>query len=153
MKNALRDVPDGTSLRVVVDTNVIVSGLFGIKNSPSGKILQAIRTQKIILVTSPVILEEVGEVISRPRIVKLTKMSVEERKDFIDELIERSDVTAGKQLSHILGRDERDDKFLACAYEAKADYIVTGDNDLLVLKQYEGIKVVLPRKFIELEKL
>lgn len=150
MINDLRDVQDGTPIRVVVDTNVLVSGLLGIKDSPSSKILQTIRIQKIILVTSPEILEEVGEVISRERIVKLTKMSEAERKDFIDELIERSDVTAGKQLPQIVGRDVKDDKFLACAYEAKADNIITGDEDLLALKEYEGIKIVSPRQFIKL---
>ena len=139
-------------LRVVIDTNVLVSGLFGIKNSPSYQILQAIREQKIILVTSPVILEEIGDVISRKRIVKLTKMNEEEQKKFIEGIVERSDVTAGKQLSKIVGRDVNDDKFLACAHEARADYIVTGDSDILVLKEYEGIKIVKPREFVGLLK-
>lgn len=79
-------------LRVVVDTNILVSALFGIKNSPSSKILRAIRTQKIILATSPAILEELEEVISRERIIKLTKMNIKERKMFIEELARRSDV-------------------------------------------------------------
>ena len=135
-------------LRVVVDTNVLISGLFGITDSPSSQILKAIRSQKIILVTSPIILEEVGDVINRGRIVKLTKMTTDERTDFIDKLIERSDVTAGKQLSQIVGRDVKDDKFLACAVEAKTDYIITGDKDLLVIKEYAGIKIVTPREFL-----
>lgn len=140
-------------LRVVVDTNVLISGLFGIKDSPSSQILLGIRTQKIILVTSPAILEEIGDIINRERIVKLTKMSTNERVDFMDKLIERSDVTTGKQLSQIVGRDIKDDKFLACAVEAKADYIITGDRDLLVLEEYEGIKIVTPREFLEVNGL
>lgn len=137
-------------IRAVVDANVLVSGLFGIKDSPSAQILSAIRTRKIILVTSSVIVEEIEEVINRERIIKLTKMSKDERADFIDKLIERSDVTAGKQLLQLVGRDIKDDKFLACGFEAKADYIVTGDKDLLVLKEYEGIKIVTPRQFLEI---
>ncbi len=136
-------------LRVVVDTNVLISGLFGIKNSPSSQILKAVQTQKIILVTSPPILEEVGEVINRERIVKLTKMTLKERADFMDKLIERSDVTAGKQLPQKVGRDLKDEKFLACAVESRAAYIVTGDEDLLILKEQEGIKIITPRKFLE----
>lgn len=135
-------------IRVVIDTNVLVSGLFGIKDSPSAQILLAIRTQKIIFVTSPVIVEEIEEVINRERIVKLIKMSKDELADFLDKLIERSDVTAGKQLLQLIGRDVKDDKFLACAFEAKADYIITGDKDLLVLKKYEGIKIVTSREFL-----
>lgn len=137
-------------LRIVVDTNVLISGLFGIKDSPSSQILKAISAQKIILVTSPLILEEVGDVINRERIVKLTKMSSSKRMDFMEKLIERSDVTQGKQLSGQVGRDIKDDKFLACAFEAKASYLITGDEDLLVLKEYEGIIIVTPREFLDI---
>ena len=136
-------------LRVVVDTNVLISGLFGIRNSPSSKILKAIRNRQVILVTSAVILEEVGNVINRDRIVKLTKMSEGERKDFMDGLIERSDITKGKQLSQI-SRDFKDDKILACGVEGKVNYIVTGDEDLLVLNEYKGIKIAKPKEFSKL---
>ena len=95
--------------RVVVDTNVLVSGSFGIKDSPSSQILKALRKQKIILVTSPLLLAEVSAVINRPRIVALTKMSLSERTNFIDKLIERSDITAGKQLGEPVSRDRKDD--------------------------------------------
>lgn len=136
-------------MRVVIDTNVLVSGLFGIKNSPSSQILSAFRNQKIILATSPLIMEEMAEVINRPRIIKLTKMSKDERADFIDKLIERSDMTAGKQAAQIT-RDVKDDKFLFCAIEAKADYIITGDEDLLTLKEYGGIKILTPGEFLKI---
>lgn len=135
-------------LRVVVDTNVLVSGLFGIENSPSSKILRAIRNQKLILVTSATILKEVADVINRERIVRLTKMTSKERKDLIDKLIERSDITGGKQFSQIVSRDVEDDKFLACGVEGKADYIVSGDRDLLDLKEFEGIRIVSPKEFV-----
>lgn len=136
-------------IRVVVDTNVLVSGLFSIKNSPSSQILSAIRNQKIILVISPAILEELVEVINRSRIVKLTKMSQKERVEFIDKLVERCDVTPGIKLQEAVSRDIKDDKFLACGFEAQADYIITGDEDLLELREYKGIRIVTPREFIE----
>lgn len=136
------------ALRIVVDTNVLISGLFGMKDSPSSQILQAYLNQKIILIISPAIVEEVAEVINRERVVKLTKMDVRERADFLDKLIERSDVVLAKQLLEGVSRDIKDDKFLACAVDAKAEYIVTGDGDLLVLKKYEGIKIVTPREFL-----
>lgn len=135
-------------LRVILDTNVLISGLFGIKNSPSSQILNAFRNQKIILVTSPAILEEVEDVINRERIINLTKMTTHERAEFMDKLLERSDVTAGKQVLQT-ARDVKDDKFLSAAVEAKADYLISGDEDLLVLKEYEGVKVVTPREFLK----
>lgn len=138
------------SIRAVIDTNVLISGSFGLKNSPSSQILHAIHSQKIIFATSASILQEIQDVISRERIVKLTKMSKQEIRDFMDKLIERSDITEGRQLPNIVGRDVKDDKFLACAYEAKADYLITGDKDLLILKQYEGTKIIKPRDFVNL---
>ena len=48
-----------------------------------------------------------------------------------------------------VSRDPKDDIFIACAVEGRADYIVTGDADLLVLNEYEGIKILRPRDFIE----
>ncbi|KKS96066.1 MAG: nucleotide-binding protein PINc [Candidatus Gottesmanbacteria bacterium GW2011_GWA2_43_14] len=140
-------------IRVILDTNVLISGLFGIKNSASAKILIAVRNQKFILVNSPEILEEIAEVINRERIVKITKMNKAERKKFMEELIGRSEVTSGRKLSKSGGRDEKDDKFLACAYEAHADYIVTGDKDLLVLKEYGYTKIVSPKEFTEFMSL
>ncbi len=135
------------TLRVVVDTNVLVSGLFGITNASSAKILAAFQEQIIILVTSPLIVAEIAEVINRARIVKLTRMSEEKRKEFINGLISRCDVTAGKQPLQAISRDITDDEFLACAVEGSANYIVTGDDDLLVLKACEGIQIVTPREF------
>jgi putative PIN family toxin of toxin-antitoxin system len=139
-----------TDLRVVVDTNVLISGLFEIKNTPPLKILTAIRQRKIILVTSAVIMEELSTVINREKFAQKIHMDEAGRKDFIDDLIARSDVTAGKQLTQNFGRDIKDDKFLACGVEGGADYIITGDGDLLDLTEYEGIKIITPRAFVEL---
>jgi putative PIN family toxin of toxin-antitoxin system len=47
-------------------------------------------------------------------------------------------------------RDSDDDLILACAKGSAADYVVTGDDDLLVLKTYEGISIVRPREFEKL---
>jgi len=67
LRNSDKRVND---LRVVVDTNVLISSLFEIKNTPPLKILTAIRQQKIILVTSAMIMEEVGTVINREKFAR-----------------------------------------------------------------------------------
>jgi len=48
-----------------------------------------------------------------------------------------------------VSRDPKDDVFVACAFHASAEFIVTGDNDLLCLQQYEKTQIVTPRQFIE----
>jgi uncharacterized protein len=47
-------------------------------------------------------------------------------------------------------RDPKDDHILACAVEARADFVVSGDNDLLSLGAFEGIRIVNSREFLEL---
>ena len=138
------------TLRIVVDTNVLISGFYAIKDSPSFQIIFAIRQQKLILVTSPQILNEVEEVINRERIIKLLKTTSVLRKKIISQITSMSDITDGKQLFEIVGRDRKDDKFLACAVEAQADYIITGDKDLLVIKEFKGTQIITPRKFLDI---
>lgn len=139
-------------LRVVIDTNILISGLLGRTNAPSSHILQLMRTQQIMVVTSPFILEEVAEVINRERIVKLTHMDQQTRKSFIEELLARCSITEGNPLLLQGSRDNKDNKFLACAVEGSVNYIISGDDDLLVLKEFEGIKIVTPREFLEFLK-
>jgi len=103
-----------------------------------------------ILVTSPQILEEVHEVLLRPKIISYTGLSIKETNEFVEKIIQRAYVTEGKQLSHSVSRDLKDDKFLSCAVEAKADYIITGDQDLLVLKVYKEINILTPREFLDI---
>ncbi len=137
------------ALRVVIDTNVLISGLFGIQNAPSAHILNAIRDQKIIMITSPLILEEIREVIHRERIIKLTKMTPKEQEHFMNMLIERSEIVEGTRNMPKNSRDKKDDKFLSCALDAQADYIVTGDQDLLILNIYEEIPIITPREMLK----
>ncbi len=47
-------------------------------------------------------------------------------------------------------RDPKDDKFIACAVDGNADYIVSGDADLLVLAEYRGVRIVQPAEFVEI---
>ena len=140
------------NLRVVIDTNVLVSSLAKIKNSPSYQILKSIRAGEIIFSTSNQILEEVRNVIGRERIVKFTKMTIAQRENFMDLIIRRSDLSEGKTSLTLSSRDIKDNMFLVCAYEVQADYLITGDRDLLVLKEFAGTKIVTPREFVNILK-
>lgn len=140
-------------MRAVLDTNVLVSALLK-KSSAPHKIYQFFKEQKFTLITSPTILDEIEEVISRDYIVKRTQMTSSEREEFIKEIIELSYVVPGIVLVKVIKDDPDDDKFITCALEGKADYIVSGDKHLLDIKEYQGIKIVATRQFIEvLQKL
>lgn len=136
-------------LKAVIDTNVLVSATFRKLSPIPNHIYKLLKKQQFFLVTSPQILEEVDDVINRDYIIKRTYTTKEDRKHYIEILIDISIITSGTTPLQTIARDLKDDKFLICAYEAKADYIVTGDRDLLDLGEYEGIKIITPRKFVE----
>lgn len=59
-------------------------------------------------------------------------------------------MTAGALVLTGVCRDPKDDKFLACAIEGEADYLVSGDQDLLAIGSYQGIQIVKPAQFLNI---
>lgn len=137
-------------IRVVVDTNILISALITKRSSPPLQLYKAFIAQKFLLVTSPSILAEVEDVISREKIVKYHKLNVKQRDAIIQQLLKLCYVTPESVTSDqiIIEKDPKDDKFLYAAIEAHADYIVSGDHHLLDLKEYEGIPVISPNEFL-----
>ena len=137
-------------IRAILDTNVIVSALIAKKPSTLLTLYNAFKAQHFLLITSVAILEEVEEVINREKIIKLHKLSVKQRQALIKELITLSFVVPGLLTldKTIIERDPDDDKFIAAALEGNAQYIVSGDRDLLQLKVYQGVHILSPKDFI-----
>jgi len=130
-------------MRVVLDTNVFVSGVFF--SGIPGKILEAWRDGRITLVSSPAILEEyrrVGDYLSvRYEGVDLQPvLSLTATSGFVVEDL---------KLPGPICEDPDDDKFLACALASGAMIIVSGDKHLLRASGWRGIEVLTPRKFLE----
>lgn len=139
-----------SKLLVVIDTNVLISVALRRPSSIPDRIHQALKKQKFIFITSTEILEEIEEVLSREGIVMITKMTAEEQKKFIQDLIDVAFIVPGNVTLKVVEKDPEDDKFIAAAIEGKADYIVSGDKPVLNLKEYHGIKVVSPSEFIHI---
>jgi len=136
------------NLKVVLDTNVLVSALLR-RNSIPHRIFEAAENQVFLLCISPGIIKEVEAVISRPTLVKRTQMNERERTVFLNTLKEVSVLIEPSKELPPLAADPDDTKFLECALEGQVDYIVSGDNHLLQLGIYEGIKILSPRDFVE----
>jgi putative PIN family toxin of toxin-antitoxin system len=127
-------------MRIVVDTNTVVSGLLW--QGPPRRLIDLARERAITLCSSTILLAELAEVIARDKFahrVIAAGLSVAELVDDYRRLAHFVEPTA---LSAAISRDPDDDHVLACASAAVADLIVTRDNDLLVLKQYERIPIV-----------
>jgi putative PIN family toxin of toxin-antitoxin system len=129
-------------VRLVLDTNVVISALLW-RGTPY-RLLEAIRRHEGLTVySSPVLLEELTDVITRPalsrRLATIGKTAHELLADYVEatELVEPVDIAR-------IARDPDDDHVLACALAAEASLIVSGDSDLLVLEGYERIPIITP---------
>jgi putative PIN family toxin of toxin-antitoxin system len=138
-------------LRVVLDTNVIVSGTIS-SSGPPYEVLEAWRHRKFALTTSPKILREVERVFSYPRIKDPYHLDTKTIKAILARLNKYSVVTQGKLKFNEIKEDPPDNMFLACAKEGAADFIVTGDDHLLDLGAFQGTPIVTPRHFLEILK-
>ena len=136
-------------LRAVLDTNVIVSGTIA-KNGVPFRILEAWRRQEWSLVLSLAVLDEVQRVLRLPKIARKYRLTGEEIDDTVRLLRLHATVVPGRLAIPPASRDPGDDPILACAIEGEAEYIVTGDKDLLTLERYQGIPIVTPVRFAAL---
>jgi len=101
------------------------------------------------LYTSEEILQEIrSTLIEKRRIRNKYLYSDQDVEDFIETFIEMSTIIENLPDIHVIERDPEDNKILACALTAYADYIVSRDLDLLDLKIYNRIKIIAPEDFI-----
>jgi putative PIN family toxin of toxin-antitoxin system len=134
-------------LKVVVDTNQFVSALINKKGQPA-RLLDLWRQQHFILVTCPEIIAEIKEVLEYPRIRKKYKLNKTDIQSLLHLIEHEAVVLPSSPTVHIIKEDIDDNKFLACALAAKAEYIVTGDQHLLSLGRYESISIVTVKDFL-----
>lgn len=135
-------------LRVVLDTNVIVSGAISSSGAPF-EILKSWQNRKFVFVTSPPILREVERVLAYPKIKRSYSLDPGSTKAILMALRKYSMMTPGKLKVSEIKRDPSDNMFLACAKESKADVIVSGDAHLLDIKSFDGMPIMTAREFIE----
>jgi putative PIN family toxin of toxin-antitoxin system len=134
-------------LKAVVDTNQFVSALIS-RQGPSAQLLDRWRQQKFILVTSSEIIVEIARVLEYPHIAKKYKLSQADIQSLLTLIEHEAVVIPRPPIVHIIKDDPDDDKFLACAIAAKAEYIVSGDEHLLSLSSYKSISIVTVKDFL-----
>ena len=136
-------------LRVVLDTNVFVSSLLSTQGLPA-QVLHAWREGRYMLVTSPPIIAEIVEVLESPRISKKYLIGQEDIEHLVDLLRTDTILVPGRAaVKGSVPQDPRDEMFLACAIDAKADCIVSGDRHLVNLRTYRGIPILRVKEFAE----
>ena len=128
-------------MKVVLDTNVLVSGLMYPESVP-GKIVTAWREAQFDVVSSLSQLEEIGRVLGYPKIRKVLKWSPETIERFLEQLLLRVELAELGEFVDEQLRDVSDAPILASLVVSKADFLVTGDGDLLALR--ERFSIVTP---------
>jgi len=129
-------------MKIVIDTNVVISGVFF--GGWPRKVLSAVLNETVFACANEAIIDEynavVEEMLARKQGILDTAI--------LTPLLCRMELIEGG--THIeICRDPDDNKFLECAKDAKAVFIVSGDQDLLTLKEYDRIKIMTAKDFCE----
>ena len=128
-------------MRVVLNTNIVISALLW-RGKPYQLLETISHSHELRLFASPALLEELADVLARPmatkRLALIGKTAAEVLADYqaVVEVVEPSAVP------RVVLRDVDDDQVIAAAFAAQADFIVSGDDDLLSVGRYQGISIL-----------
>ncbi len=134
-----------SKIRYVFDTNVVVSSLLFENSKPAQAFNYALSYGEILL--SSELLEELSDVLGRKKFDRF--LTSEEREEFLETFVDRAiliDIIETVQEC----RDPKDDKILELALNGQAQYIVSGDKDLLVLNPFRAVKILTAEEFLKL---
>lgn len=132
-------------LQIVVDTNVFISASLA-EHSISRKALFSIFDHNGTILLSQEVLEEIEEVLNRDKLNKFSLL--QDRILFFRSLIREAEfINITSRISDC--PDPKDNKFLELAVDGNAAYIISGDNDLLDMNPFKGIKIISPSDFLK----
>lgn len=138
-------------MRIILDVNVLISALATSNpRSPARKIIKAVYLQRFSLLLPTELLDEFILALTKRKYRRIQKLiTVEQAERMISLLVKVAEPIAPiREKIPALSRDPKDDYLPAYAKIGRADYLVTGDNDLLVLKQVGSVTIVNPRTFV-----
>ncbi|MBI5598400.1 MAG: putative toxin-antitoxin system toxin component, PIN family [Deltaproteobacteria bacterium] len=130
-------------MKVVVDTNVIISGIFF--SGPPYEILNAWRDKRLQIVFSPAIVDEYQRV-EKELGKQFSEIDIE---PFMELLMIEGHLINAPLLLNLVCKDPDDEKFIACAIASQTKIIISGDKHLLNVSGHKGIEIIRPRLFIE----
>ncbi len=134
-------------MKVVLDTNVVVSRFISPTGVPSRLIDRWSGGGFDLLVSEPVLMEY-QQALTYSHVSKLHGYTDLEIANWVREVREASLATVPTETLRVVKSDPKDDKFLECALSGGADYIVSGDKHLVSLGEYQGIRILSPAEFL-----
>lgn len=136
-------------MQVVLDTNVIVSGVIS-AGGPPGRILVAWERGSFQLVVSPALLVEYRRALGYDRVRERHRKSDEQLDELVRDYARFGIVVNPEEELSIIPDDPDDNRILECASAGRATHIVTGDPHLLDIGAYRDIPILTPRAFLDL---
>lgn len=134
-------------MKIVIDANLFASGLIKPDSNP-GRILDLIKRNQVELILSPSIIREIKRILLYPRLQKYHQKTAQKIDAYFEDVFMFAWIVEGEMAVDIIKNDPSDNKYLACAYEGEADYIVSGDHHLLDIEIYQGIAIVKAKAFL-----
>ncbi|MFH1316565.1 MAG: putative toxin-antitoxin system toxin component, PIN family [Candidatus Woesearchaeota archaeon] len=131
--------------KVVIDTNIVISAMISKEGKPA-RILQLLFEKKIINFITKEILEEINGVLRRPLFRKYIDENY--KQVMLENFVINSILVDSKYNEKIIDEDESDNMFINCALTVGAD-IISGDNHLLKLNEYQRIKIFSVNEFLD----
>jgi len=130
-------------MKIVIDTNIFVSSFFW-GGHPREIFERVINGLDELYITDEII-NEISSVMSSNKFI----VNSSEIEDYIKIIKKYLKKIISKNALESISRDKDDDKILQCGLDGDVDFIVTGDKDLLVLVEYETIKIMKPKEYLE----
>jgi putative PIN family toxin of toxin-antitoxin system len=134
-------------MRIVVDTNVLVSAFLN-KHSLPRKILNLQQTGRYQMVVSEEIMHEYQRVLTEPDLLMHHHLSTDRIVRYLTLLKQANIVVTPTMHVSVVKDDPDDDKFLSCALAGNAEYLISGDHHLLDLQAYKGTQILTPFAFL-----
>jgi len=131
-------------MKVVLDSNIFVSSFYWAGNPR--KVFERVTSGFDELYVNDEILEELASVMSRGKF----NTGADEISKYIEIIKSYSVRLPSKNTPTKISRDENDNKILQCGVDGNVDFIITGDDDLLVLNKHGNIKIVKPKDYLDL---
>lgn len=147
MPKSKRHAKNGGSVRIIIDTNVLLSGLLW--HGTPHALLNHVRSGAAELVMSHALLDELADVISRRKFASILARTTRTPERILSEMQALAEIVIAPPLPLPVCRDPDDDAVLACALAAHADWIVSGDDDLLTLKEFQHIPIITAAEAME----
>ncbi len=135
-------------LRAVADTNVVVSALLW-RGTPH-RLFGLVETEEILLFTSRALVSELTDVLARRKLARAVRATGKSVEALVSEYVALARLVKPRRLRTPISRDPDDDAVVACALAARANLIVSGDQDLRVLRRYGAIRIASPAEAIQL---